>query len=713
MIYSAKSLSQKINKKIIYIILGSLMINILLFGVIFFLYKEKAKDLEQKNITIIVRSLTSQLEATIRALASQTDFFNLLISNKFYFEGVPQYKKYSLMRAFSSNIFESYDNSAIGYRISNNSFNLFDVGKSSKYYISYRLNYRDDIYDIRETSSNLGNIIIFFDKDKLIQYLNSKNLILSSTKYGKLLQQEIQNKSSNLIKKVSFPNIYIRNYDGFVGWRLIILFLLSFMFNILFLFYISWRVVKYYEHYYVNPVLEIYDSLSKKGIVKRQKYYVREIQRLINIINKAKKLSRLDTLSQIQHDLKPAFIQLQKLASEIEDHKKKYIISISEYIRMAVLNKSNEIRSENLSCIIAQLVNSTYFSYKEIFVVDYSRYCFSKVDKIVFSRIISNLVNNAIEVNKGRIDLKIKLLTKVSFGNVYVTVEDNGVGVGKDRLEEIFDKGRSFNYSSGIGLFFCREAVREYGGDISCNSDSESTRFTIKLPVSAPEYNYIDSIYINDKSRIVIIDDEQPSYFRHIEGIDQYDLYLNSCKSVEEYFSSVSIDKTDDIYLIDYNFSSTMTGVDIIEKYNLIGKAYVITTVADNLRQRTSEKLKELIPILDKSIANVIQIKNVRFFDYFILEDDVLICKIMKDKAKLNKQRILIANNFLQFNMIKEVLYKSDRVVLDINIKGSSIKGDHYVKELKKQGFLNISVQTGHSNLNLGEGVRIIEKGSF
>ncbi|WP_179951676.1 sensor histidine kinase [Francisella salimarina] len=689
------------------------MINILLFGVIFFLYKEKAKDLEQKNITIIVRSLTSQLEATIRALASQTDFFNLLISNKFYFEGVPQYKKYSLMRAFSSNIFESYDNSAIGYRISNNSFNLFDVGKSSKYYISYRLNYRDDIYDIRETSSNLGNIIIFFDKDKLIQYLNSKNLILSSTKYGKLLQQEIQNKSSNLIKKVSFPNIYIRNYDGFVGWRLIILFLLSFMFNILFLFYISWRVVKYYEHYYVNPVLEIYDSLSKKGIVKRQKYYVREIQRLINIINKAKKLSRLDTLSQIQHDLKPAFIQLQKLASEIEDHKKKYIISISEYIRMAVLNKSNEIRSENLSCIIAQLVNSTYFSYKEIFVVDYSRYCFSKVDKIVFSRIISNLVNNAIEVNKGRIDLKIKLLTKVSFGNVYVTVEDNGVGVGKDRLEEIFDKGRSFNYSSGIGLFFCREAVREYGGDISCNSDSESTRFTIKLPVSAPEYNYIDSIYINDKSRIVIIDDEQPSYFRHIEGIDQYDLYLNSCKSVEEYFSSVSIDKTDDIYLIDYNFSSTMTGVDIIEKYNLIGKAYVITTVADNLRQRTSEKLKELIPILDKSIANVIQIKNVRFFDYFILEDDVLICKIMKDKAKLNKQRILIANNFLQFNMIKEVLYKSDRVVLDINIKGSSIKGDHYVKELKKQGFLNISVQTGHSNLNLGEGVRIIEKGSF
>ncbi|AJI48086.1 ATP-binding protein [Francisella philomiragia] len=411
--------------------------------------------------------------------------------------------------------------------------------------------------------------------------------------------------------------------------------------------------------------------------------------------------------------MKPAFIQLQELASKLEDYNKKYIIAISEYIRMALSNKNNGISTENLSYVIGQVLNSTYFSYSKIIDFDYDRNSFSRVDRIIFSRIISNLINNSIEANKNKIDFRIKIITKVSFGNVYVLIKDNGVGIPRENIEKIFEKGYSLNGSSGTGLFFCREEVRKYGGDIFCYSDAKKTEFKIKLPLCNSAYNYIASIYINNKSKIIIVDDEYPEYFKNIEGKIPYNYYLKDELSVAEYFKLSNIDRSNDIYLIDYNFSRDFSGLDIIKKYNLIGQAYIITTIADNIRQSISEEYKEQIPVLDKSMANFIQVKNVRLFDYFVLEDDMLICKIMNDKAKLNKQRILIVNNFLQFNMLKKVISKDNHLVLDISIEGSRLRGEQYIKELKEQGFLNISVQSGYSNLNLGDDINIIEKGSF
>lgn len=162
--------------------------------------------------------------------------------------------------------------------------------------------------------------------------------------------------------------------------------------------------------------------------------------------------------------MKPAFIQLQELASKLEDYNKKYIIAISEYIRMALSNKNNGISTENLSYVIGQVLNSTYFSYSKIIDFDYDRNSFSRVDRIIFSRIISNLINNSIEANKNKIDFRIKIITKVSFGNVYVLIKDNGVGIPRENIEKIFEKGYSLNGSSGTGLFFVERKLESMEG---------------------------------------------------------------------------------------------------------------------------------------------------------------------------------------------------------------------------------------------------------
>lgn len=93
-----------------------------------------------------------------------------------------------LINTFSSNLFSHLGNSIIGYKILNNSFELFNIGESSSNYISYDLSYSDDVYNRTDNALSRGLIYIFFDKQKLEKYLSSKGLVTSSFK-GQLLQQ--------------------------------------------------------------------------------------------------------------------------------------------------------------------------------------------------------------------------------------------------------------------------------------------------------------------------------------------------------------------------------------------------------------------------------------------------------------------------------------------------------------------------------------------
>ena len=54
-------------------------------------------------------------------------------------------------------------------------------------------------------------------------------------------------------------------------------------------------------------------------------------------------------------------------------------------------------------------------------------------------------------------------------GEVEVRVEDNGPGVEAQLAEELFrpfSQGRSHPGQSGLGLYFCRIAIEQYGGRI-------------------------------------------------------------------------------------------------------------------------------------------------------------------------------------------------------------------------------------------------------
>jgi signal transduction histidine kinase/Tfp pilus assembly protein PilF len=106
--------------------------------------------------------------------------------------------------------------------------------------------------------------------------------------------------------------------------------------------------------------------------------------------------------------------------------------------------------------------------------------------------VIRNLMSNALKyTNEGG---RIIISSEIRDHKVYISIEDNGVGMSEASMNKIFrvdtlhsTYGTMDEKGSGLGLLLCKEFVEKQGGDISFQSElNKGTTFTFSLP---PEKN--------------------------------------------------------------------------------------------------------------------------------------------------------------------------------------------------------------------------------
>lgn len=117
------------------------------------------------------------------------------------------------------------------------------------------------------------------------------------------------------------------------------------------------------------------------------------------------------------------------------------------------------------------------FEEDTIFIIDRSRLEF----------IIRNIMSNAIKYRDRKKDYHyIKMFLAEDEHYHYLKIEDNGIGIRKNDLAEVFGmfyRGEINTKGSGLGLYIVREAVEKMGGKISVTSRRYIyTCFTIALP---------------------------------------------------------------------------------------------------------------------------------------------------------------------------------------------------------------------------------------
>lgn len=105
-----------------------------------------------------------------------------------------------------------------------------------------------------------------------------------------------------------------------------------------------------------------------------------------------------------------------------------------------------------------------------------------------FKQMMLNLIENAVKYSNENGMIKIQAQKREE--NIFITVEDNGIGIAKEHLPRLFerfyraDKSRSQKVGgTGLGLAIVKHIVALFDGDIKVEScEGEGTKFTVRLP---------------------------------------------------------------------------------------------------------------------------------------------------------------------------------------------------------------------------------------
>ncbi len=120
----------------------------------------------------------------------------------------------------------------------------------------------------------------------------------------------------------------------------------------------------------------------------------------------------------------------------------------------------------------------------------------AEIDPRRIRQVVVNLIDNGIKFSKKDAEDKyVKVSVEKKDDSVLITVEDNGIGIPKDKLERIFEKfyrvDSSLTYEisgTGLGLTIAKEIVELHGGRIWVESEEGvGSKFFVELPLKGED----------------------------------------------------------------------------------------------------------------------------------------------------------------------------------------------------------------------------------
>lgn len=113
------------------------------------------------------------------------------------------------------------------------------------------------------------------------------------------------------------------------------------------------------------------------------------------------------------------------------------------------------------------------------------------VDEMHFTNVIFNLMDNAVKYRRDDVPLNLVIHTWNASDKLYISVEDNGIGIRKDDLKRVFEKffrvhtGNKHDVKGfGLGLAYVKKIIALHHGTIHAESEyGKGTKFIISLPI--------------------------------------------------------------------------------------------------------------------------------------------------------------------------------------------------------------------------------------
>ena len=161
-------------------------------------------------------------------------------------------------------------------------------------------------------------------------------------------------------------------------------------------------------------------------------------------------------------------LRLSKLENQ-EEPKNKQEFSLDEQIRKCILLLENSWNNKNIKMNV-KLAKVSIYNEPEL-----------------LEQVWINLLNNSIKFSNENSTISVNLLVKNKVATVII--EDEGLGIEKEKLERIFEKFYQADKShskegNGLGLAIVQRIIRLCDGTIKVESElGKGTKFWVELPI--------------------------------------------------------------------------------------------------------------------------------------------------------------------------------------------------------------------------------------
>lgn len=185
-----------------------------------------------------------------------------------------------------------------------------------------------------------------------------------------------------------------------------------------------------------------------------------------------------------------------KITESIDEELNKindFIEQVLYYAKSSVVEKDYIIKENILQNIINNVIkkNKNDLINKKVQVMLENLNVSIKTDSKWLEYVINQIVTNSIKYSKDE-NIKLKIYSKKFKECVKLYIEDNGIGISKEDIGRVFDKGftgnngRKYIKSTGMGLYLCKNLLQKLGHDIYINSKQNvGTRVVIVFPINS------------------------------------------------------------------------------------------------------------------------------------------------------------------------------------------------------------------------------------
>lgn len=450
---------------------------------------------------------------------------------------------------------------------------------------------------------------------------------------------------------------------------------------------------------FVKPLQGLTQALNTNSPIRRKLLFdtitTYEIHKLMTafetyIKEKLRNANALNSLAeQVAHDIRSTLYSLEMVAKDLSglsENKRTLIREATKHIKETIHNlerdysQEKQMNNEISNVLLLKIVNYVIEEKQEILNegitlshnFNASTYTvFVKVIVQELTRVLSNILNNAIEASRPGDNISFEIQLNQNF--VRIIIADTGTGISSDEMHTIFDKHvSSKSTGKGLGLYHAKENIKNWNGRITVNSTiNQGTDVIIDLPTQPIEAWFAPGFSIQGDVPIVIVDDAKEVHSIWRERISLICKH-KQCPKIFSFYTPENFTTwyrnnppPKAIYMIDYDYGKNdITGIDLIKSLKRSEVAFLVTSQSNDHSIHCA-CIASKVKLIPKFFIEHIPISLIdEKPELIILEPSSILIKTYKHRALINNKTLICYNNFERF-MCDINLFEKTNLYLD------------------------------------------------